>query len=161
MKILISLSVLLFLNACSHQNAFSEFSMDREQKRAITSLKRSKITQGVDVVGAFNALYLNKVYPNNYNTEEYFYISIYLKREQTLTYNDNNKSTLHLTLNGNPPLKIEQLKPKNRFSNLSSSTNKWNRYYLVSFDTTEDSLVLKLESNHFNPVVLKYQKDQQ
>ena len=161
MKTLISLFLLLFLNACSHQNAFSQFKMDEEQERSITSLKRSKITQGTNTVGAFNALYLNSVYPNLYNGNEYFYVYMYLKKEQTLTLSNEDNNTLHLTLNGNSPLEFKKLNPKNRFSNLSSSKNKWNQYYLVSFDTVGKILTLKLESDQFDSASLKYQKDRQ
>ncbi len=161
MKILISLFLLFFLNACSHQNAFSEFSMDEEQKRSITSLKRSKITQGKNTVGAFNALYLNNIYPKLYNGNEYFYIYMYLKKEQPLTQNNENNNTLHITLNGNPPLELEKLNPKNRFSHLSASKNKWNQYYLVSFDAAGETLTLNLENNQFDSASLKYQKDEQ
>ena len=162
MKILITLFLVLFLSSCSHKNAFSEFDMNGSQELSITSLKRIKITKDTQTVGAFNAIYLNEVYPKIYNGDEYFFVYIYLKEMQEISDpNTKNDDKLILTLNDNRPIKLKILQAENRFSNLSSSKNKWNQYYLVSFATEEKKLTLKLESDLSSSVSLSYQKDQQ
>jgi len=54
--------------------------MDQNQELSITSLKRIKITNNNKIVGAFNAIYLNKVYPDIYNGNEYFFVYVYLNK---------------------------------------------------------------------------------
>jgi len=161
MKIFIPLFIILLLSSCSHKNAFSEFNMDQNQELSITSLKRIKITNNNKIVGAFNAIYLNKVYPDIYNGNEYFFVYVYLKQQQNLSNpNTINNDKLRVLLNNNDPIKLKKLKSKNRFSKLSSSKNKWNQYYLVSFEQQGKNLTLKLESDLFSSVSLSYQKDE-
>ncbi len=161
MNFFMTLLLVLFLNSCSHKNAFSDFSMDSNQELSATSLKRTKIVKNTKIIGAFNAIYLNKVYPNTYNGNEYFFVYIYLKNAKTISNpNTQNNNTLSILLNDKQPLKLKELDSNNRFYKLSGSKNKWNRYYLVSFDKEGKSLSLKLESDQSFSALLNYQKDQ-
>lgn len=152
MKFFIPIFIVLFFSSCSNKNAFDDFSMAKHQELSVSSLKRVKIVKNLKTIGAFNAIYLNEVYPDKYNIEEYFFVYIYLKE---------NDDKLKLSLNNHLPIKIKELASKNRFTDLSSSENNWNKYYLVSFATTGKSLNLKLESDQSFSVSLTYQKDQQ
>ena len=161
MNFFISILLVFFFGACSHKNAFYEFSMDKRQEQSATSLKRIKIVKDTKVIGTFNALYLNNVYPEKYNKEEYFIVYIYLKEIKNISNpNTINRDNLKILLNNNEPIKLEELDNENRFFKLTGSKNKWNKYYLVSFDAVGESLSLKLESDQSFSVVLKYQKDQ-
>jgi len=151
MKFLITLILIITFSACSHKNAFSEFNMNSYQELAIASLKRVKIINNNHTIGAFNAIYLNEVYPDEYYEAEYFFVYIYL--------NDNQE--IKLSLNAASPIALKTLKAKNKFSDLSASSNNWNRYYLVSFDKQGEKLTLKLQSNQSFSAVLKYHKDKQ
>jgi len=160
MKIFIPIFLLLFFSSCSNKNAFSEFEMDENQQLSTTSLKRTIITENKNVIGAFNAIYLNDVYPDIYNTHEYFFVYIYLKENENISNpNTVNKDKLNIFLNNKPPVKLKKLNSKNRFYKLSASKNDWNRYYLVSFATQGKKLTLKLENGQSFSVELKYQKD--
>lgn len=161
MKFFIPIFLLLFFSSCSHKNAFSEFKMDENQELSITSLKRTKIIKNGEVIGAFNAIYLNEVYPDIYNTHEYFFVYIYLKDIENISNpNTINNDKLTIFLNNNSPMKLKELDSQNRFYKLSASKNEWNRYYLVSFATKGKRLTLKLENDQSFSVSLKYQKDQ-
>lgn len=163
MKYFFYLMAFSFLfSACSSTNAFSNFKMSKKQELSESSLQNSKIKLGKKVDGIISAVYLNEVYPESYNQNEYFYIYIYLKDDADLEDpNKFNKSKLKLKLNSNLPIKIEELKRENRFSDLISVQNKWNRYYLVSFAEQGNKLSLVLENGQSLSDELIYQKDEQ
>ena len=162
MKIFIPIFILIFFTSCASKNAFSEFSLNKSQELSITSLKRSKIIKNGQIEGAFNAIYLNEVYPEIYNYDEYFFVYIYLKNEQIISNpNTINNAKLKISLNNVPPMKLKELPNENRFSKLSGSKNRWSRYYLVSFAKTGKALTLKIESDRSFSAALNYQKDQQ
>lgn len=153
---------LLFLG-CADKNAFSKFNMQPDQELSAASLQGSKIKMGENVEGIFSAIYLNKVYPNIYSVNEYFYVYLYLKNEKEM-YNPNTLDDIKLTmkLNGKLPVKIKKLDAKNKFSHLASVDSEWRRYYLVAFekeDMSEISLVL--ETDQSSSDALTYQKDEQ
>lgn len=161
MKFFIALFSILLLNSCSHRNAFYEFEMDKNQEFSISSLKRVKIISNAEIIGAFNAIYLNNVYPEIYNGDEYFFIYIYLKNTEIISNpNTKNKDKLNIYLNNKRAIKLKKLKNDNRFYILSGSKNKWSTYYLVSFANTGDNLTLKLENDQSFSASLGYQKDQ-
>ena len=160
MKFFIPIFLLLFFSSCSHKNAFYEFEMDKNQELSTISLKRTKIIQNEKVIGAFNAIYLNEVYPDTYNGHEYFFVYIYLKDNENISNPDTiNQDKLSIFLNNSSPLKLKELDSQNRFYRLSSSKNDWNRYYLVSFAAKGKRLTLRLENDPSFSVELKYQKD--
>lgn len=158
---LLTTFVLLF-SGCSHNNAFSKFNMTKEQELSISSLQSSKIKLGEKVDGVFSAIYLNEVYPDAFNQNEYFYIYVYLKDKKKM-YNPNSLDDIELVLklNGKTPIKVKQLPNENQFSHLTSTKSKWNRYYLVAFKELGKKLNLVLESGQSSSAVLKYQKDEQ
>lgn len=162
MKIFIAIFLILLLASCSHKNAYSEFIMDENQELSINALKRVKIVQDKKIIGAFNAIYLNEVYPDIYNGNEYFFVYMYLKdMEQLSNPNTKNKDKLTILLNDNEPMKVKKLQSNNKFYKISGSKNKWNTYYLVSFANEGNKLTLKLENDQSFSVSLAYQKDQQ
>jgi len=162
MKFFIAILLILLLTSCSHKNAFTEFKMDENQELSIASLKRTKIIENAEVIGAFNAIYLNEVYPDVYNGDEYFFVYIYLKKIKLISNpNTKNNNKLSIYLNNNSPIKLKELKSDNRFYKLSGSKNKWSKYYLVSFVNAGKALTLKLENDHSFSASLNYLKDQQ
>ena len=152
----------LLFSGCSSTNAFSNFDMSKKQELSEASLQNSKIRLGEKVDGIISAVYLNEVYPEAYNQNEYFYVYIYLKKDAELENpNSFNESKLKLKLNSQLPVKIEELKRDNRFSDLTSVQNEWNRYYLVSFEKQASKLSLVLENGQSLSDELIYQKDEQ
>jgi len=153
----------LLLSGCSYNNAFTKFHMDKEQELSASSLQSSKIiSQDGQTKGVFSAIYLNDVYPESFNQNEYFYVSIYLKdKKKIYDPNKNEDVALTLMLNGELPIKIKKLPNKNQFSHLLSRTNDWNVYYLVAFKEQGNTLSLVLKDKNSSSSALTYYKDEQ
>lgn len=154
MKYLILFLTLLILSGCSHKNAFSNFEMDRDQELSIEYHKKVKLNYGDKTIGTFSSIYLNKIYPDRYNKNEYFFIYIYLK-------DSYNMQDYKIRLNKNNPLKIKELNYDNKFSKLTNERNRWSEYYLVSFEKTGKLLNLTLGNDQSILASLKYQKDEE
>ncbi|MCW8837558.1 MAG: hypothetical protein OQJ77_01580 [Thiovulaceae bacterium] len=152
MKTVYILLFFLFISGCSSKNAFYNFDMDKHQQLSAQSFKRIKLTNGEEVIGTFSSIYLNEVYPDRYNNNEYFFVYVYLK-DSTKKYN--------IKLNSNDSLKIKELYYDNRFSRLISERSKWNRYYLISYEKVEDLLNLQLFVDKSALASIKYQKNTQ
>ena len=160
-KILISLTAIVLLSACSSKNAFSKFNMSKEQELSVSSLLSSKIkSQDGNIDGVISAIYLNDIYPNSYNTNEYFFVYIFLKNKKEM-HNPKqfDKLETNLRLNGELAIKIKQLPHKNKFSNLAFIKSDWNKYYLVAFKKQDKNPInLVLESGQSSSDQLRYQK---
>ena len=145
-------SIAILLSACATKNAFGKFKMSQDEELGASSMLSSKIKSTQSVTGVFSAIYLNEVYPESFNGNEYFFIQYYL--------NDID-AKFTLRLNNNEAINIQKLPPKNRFSNIIHTQSEWSRYYLVEFKKQGDSLNLLFESNQSTSALLKYQKDEQ
>ena len=158
----IVLTFLLLLWGCADKNAFSKFDLDIKQELTATNLQSSKIMSNGKTEGIFSAIYLNEIYPESFNQNEYFFVYIYMKNKKKM-HNPNSLDDIELTLklNSKLPLKIKKLSHINRFSYLASVKNDWNRYYLVAFNKQGSLLSLVLESDLSSSAVIKYQKGEQ
>lgn len=161
MKSLIAIFTFLILfSGCSRNNAFSEFNMDKKQELSISSLKSSKIiSQNGEIDGIFSAIYLNEVYPESFNGDEYFFIFMFVKNSKDRYVGEKYELIeKSLKLNAKSPIKIQELPENNKFSHLVSSKSDWNSYYLVAFK--QDSTInLVFETDQSSSAVLTYQKD--
>ncbi|MDA3908734.1 MAG: hypothetical protein PF437_06570 [Sulfurimonas sp.] len=153
---------ILFMG-CADKNAFTKFNMQPYQELGAASLQGSKIKMGENIEGIFSAIYLNKVYPNVYTVNEYFYVYLYLKNDKKM-HDTNTLDDIKLTmrLNGKLPVKIKKLDAKNQFSHLASVYSEWRRYYLVAFEKEDESSInLVLETDQSSSDELTYQKDEE
>jgi len=153
MKYLVLFLTLLILSGCTHKNAFSNFDMDLDQQLSLQYHKKIKLTKNNQTLGTFSAIYLNEIYPNKYNENEYFYVYIYLKESK-------NIEDIKMLLNKKSPLKIEKLNHDNKFSKLTNERNKWSTYYLVSFVKEGTTLNLTLGNDQSILASIMYQKDE-
>jgi len=164
MKYFILILIFMFLlSGCADKNAFSKFEMSPEQELSASSIQSSKIKSSNKTIGVMSAIYLNKVYPNIYFNDEYFFVYLYLKNKKEM-YNPTALKDIEMTLrlNGNLPVKIKKLPHANKFSDLIATQNEWNDYYLVAFKKEQSKkLSLTLESDLFFSDFLIYQKDEQ
>jgi len=154
---------MIFMVGCADKSAFSKFDMTKSQELAASSLQSAKIKLKDDINGIVSVVYLDEVYPKKYFKNEYFFVFLYLKNKEEM-YDPTTIEDINLTLmlNGKLPIKVKQLPPNNRFSNLVSTNNQWNRYYLVAFEeqkTKKLSIVLKNGSFSCDPLI--YKKDRQ
>lgn len=149
----------IFFTGCSRKNAFYEFKMSKAQELSIASIQSSKIlSKEGEINGLFSAIYLNEVYPETYNEDEYFFVFFFTKEAREL-YDQSNPidGDLKLTLNLQLPDKIEKLPSDNKFSHLIDTKNSWNGYYLVTFKKA-DSISLVLQNDTLSSSALKYKK---
>ncbi len=182
--------ILLFLtimSGCADKNAFDKFNMSLDQELSIDNLQSSKIKTTKNIDGIVRVVYLNNIYPDTYNLDEKFYVSIYLKKDTefkepsslTMKVYDKipaeeiaicQKENLELSffkdkkiiikLNNKSPIKIEELKQKNKFSHLASTNNDWQRYYLITFKKEiKDKLSLFIINGASSSNLLKYKKN--
>ena len=145
------LGFLLFLNGCSHDNAFTRFHMTPEQELGSDSILKSKVKKDDLNDGLVSVIYLNKVYPTQYKDAEYFYVYFYLKTKTEKP---------RFLLNSHQALNIKELQRVNEFTNLTSIQTKWNKYYLVSFTSQKDKLNFSFESGPFSSDLLSFEKDE-
>lgn len=159
---LLFLTFTLLFSGCSNKNAFFAFKMDKEKELSISSLQSSKIiSQEGEVRGVFSSIYLNEVYPELYNGDEYFVIFIYMKEHKELYTQDSaTYSDLNLTLNSKLPIKVEKLSKENQFLHLIDRENEWTDSYLVMFEQTELLNLSIKENQSSSSAILKYKKDQ-
>ena len=150
MKTIYIFLILLIFSGCASKNAFSNFNMDEHQELSAQSFKRIKLMQEDEVIGTFSSIYLNEVYPERYNTNEYFFVYVYLK---------DSEQEFSIKLNSQDDVKIKELNYSNRFSHLVNEENKWSKYYLVSFDKIGNSLSLELHINNEVIASTQYRKD--
>lgn len=151
--ILIVFTFLLFLTGCSDKNAFYHFDMTKEQELGTANLKGKKILNlDGSTAGVISTVYLNPIYPDLYNDNEYFYVYMYLTKP---------KLDIDLKLNKMLPLSKERLNPNNNFTKLTSVQNNWTDYFLVTFaKDNNNTLNLSFENNQSLPAHLKYLKDE-
>jgi len=122
---------------CSKHSAFSDFNLTISQEKSEDSIQSAKINNKNDTIGLLSAIHLNKVYPNTYNNDEYFYIYLYTKE---------TTESLNFILNDTLALNVEELKSDNQFSfHLTSPTEKWKKYFLVKFKQQKKGSLLTLE----------------
>ena len=160
---LIFLYILLIFSGCADKNAFDKFNMQQDQELSADSLQSSKIKNSDDIDGIVSAIYLNRIYPDIYSGHEYFYLYFYQKDKKEM-YDPNTQNEIELTikLNSKLPIKVKELSSKNKFSHLTSTNSKWQRYFLIAFEKEdENELSLVLESGQSSSDVLSYQKVKQ
>lgn len=153
----IILTFLTFFTGCSKRNAFFEFNMDKDQELSVSSFQSSKIvSRDGETSGILSVIYLNEVYPEIYNQNEYFFVFLFTKETKEI-YNPNRPidSDLKLKLNSKLPIEVEELSKENKFSHLVNIKNNWNSYYLITFEKS-DTINLLLEDETSSSKVLQY-----
>ncbi len=158
----IFLALGLFFTGCADKNAFSKFNIETKQELALSVLQSAKIKSSDGIEGVFSAVYLNRVYPESFNQNEYFYIYLYTKEKREM-FNPNLLEDIDLSvrLNGKLPVKIKELPHNNRFLYLASIRSEWQRYFLVAFEEESGvELNLRLQTSDSSSDILIYQKDE-
>ena len=135
---LITTLFLLLINGCSTRNAFTSFNLTQNQEKSEDSILNAKIYKEDKITGVMSAVYLNRVLPQEYHTNEYFYIVLYDKHK-------NTDEKIEFFVNEKKALSVKKLEAKNKFSNLIFSNSDWKRYYLVSFEKQGVTLKLKVK----------------
>jgi len=153
MKIVLSILPIIasvLFTSCSEHNAFKPFEYTHQKSLNEDTILTLKIKKGERVDGIVSVVYLNKVFPKEYKTKEYFYVYYYLK--------DTNE-TLSFSLNGKEPLFVEDLQAETKFSTLSAFDAPWSKYKLVTFQKEGNILNFKITTNKAANATLHFIKD--
>lgn len=144
-KIYFFLIILIFFTSCSSKNAFTPFDVQKDKGLALNSLRTAKIlNKNGELEGVFSSIYLNQIYPETYNEDEYFFIYFYTKTQE---------ETINIKLGGEMPLELSKLSENNKFSDLVDARSSWNKYYLVKFKKS-DRLQLTFENSKASATVM-------
>lgn len=153
-------AALLMFGGCASKSALDMFKMDAAHERSVEQLRSGTIIQSFETKAIVSSVYLNPIHPETYKDGEYFVGAFYFeKRILDVRQWDLKSHGYTLTLNNKAPTLFEELKEKDPRRLYIPVQNKWNKYYLIRFDSvTEPSLALRLENNQTGSVVLNYQK---
>ena len=141
----------VIITGCSQKNAFTKFNMSKSQELGADSILSSKVQREDEVDGIVSVVYLNKVSPESFYRDEYFYLYYYVK---------NKESNVTFLLNDQEATSAEELPTSNKFSYLTSIETKWNKYYLLKFKEQGDVLKLIFKSDDFVSNPLVFEKDE-
>ena len=141
---------ILLLSGCTQHNAFEKFQLDKTRELSEDSIQTLKIKKAKKVAGIISVIYLNKVLPQKYHDNEYFYVYYYIK--------DKNAKVTFL-LNNQKVLFSEELPAKNQFSELTSFNAPWSKYYLIAFKKEGNILNLKIKTDKAANAALRFVKD--
>lgn len=156
MKLLLTfLIITLTFTSCVQKNGFSNFSFTPEQELWENNSINARIVNKEGIQGTINAVYLNKVMPQKYSDQEYFYVSVYLK---------HSFETLEFFLNDTPSVSVKKLQDDEleSFKEFLVAQNQWRKYYLVSFPIQEDVDVLSLitKNKNITSSTMMFKKDE-
>jgi hypothetical protein len=144
------LSAIVLFNGCTKQNAFNKFNLSKEKELSEDTIETLKIKDANKTEGIVSVVYLNKVFPELYKDNEYFYIYYYLKQKD---------ANITFLLNDKPSMLQEELPAQNRFSDLTSFNAPWSKYYIVGFKKEGNVLNLRVETDKAAGATLKFVKD--
>jgi hypothetical protein len=146
----IILFMMILFGGCAQQNAFEKFNLSSTKELSEDSIQSLKMKSGDKIAGIVNVIYLNKVLPNDYKDNEYFYVYYYMKE---------NNATVTFTLNGEPSMLREELPAENEFSYLTSFRAPWSKYYLLGFKKQGNLLKLSINANRAANATMTFVKD--
>ncbi len=73
----------LLLGACSKTTAFDFFSTDRYYERAVSNMQKATLMRDAETKAILHAVYLNKVDPELYQGDDYFYVAVHIMEDST------------------------------------------------------------------------------
>lgn len=154
----IAVALILGLGGCGSKNAFEMFGMDSAHEKAVEQMRTGTIVKSFETKAIVSSVYLNPIHPEEYRDGEYFIGAFYFeKRNLDVKKWDLAAFGYTLTLNGNAPVSMEELKENDPRRTLIPIQNRWNKYYLIRFDpVTADSLALLLSNDQTGSVALEY-----
>ena len=143
-KILFLIFISLFFVSCSSKNnAFKYFEKDDIETKGIHYTKKIDIVKNEEIDIIFWATYLNKIDKDiSAENKEVFFVSLYFANSDSQDL-ENNAYTL--LLNNKESVLLEKVEKDNENFKSLMNKNSWANYYLVKFDTQNDSSNLSLE----------------
>ena len=143
-KILFLFFISLLFTSCSSKNsAFKYFEKEDTETKGIHFTKKADILKDNEVDVILWATYLNRIDKKiSDSKKELFLVSLYFANSESQNIKDNDFKFL---LNGKDSISIEKVKKDNENFKSLMLKNHWGNYYLIKFDTQENTSNLKLE----------------
>lgn len=157
-KILTLLFISLLFTSCTSKNsAFRYFQKDDIETKGIHYTKKIDILKDKEIDIIFWATYLNKIDKNiSDSKKEMFLISVYFANADSQSIKENNYEFL---LNGEEAVLVEKVEEDNENFKSLMLKNHWGNYYLVKFDSLENSnLRLELTNQKSSKAILDFEK---
>ena len=163
----------LFISGCSKKTAFDFFSTDEYYEKALSNMRSGSLMKNNESKALIHAVYLNKVDPEVYHGNEYFFISlhvideVYSLKDGGLKGSDYSLKIIEKIDIGNysslevNPLEVKNIHENDPLKKHMPITNRWSYLYLVRFeDISNDDLVLTLESERYGNIKLTFPKEE-
>lgn len=143
-KILFLLFISLLFTSCSSKNnAFKYFQKKDVETKGIQATQKVDILKDNEIDIILWATYLNKIDNKISNSNnEVFLVSLYFANSESQNIEDNNYK---FSLNGKDSASIEKIEEDNENFKSLMLKNNWGNYYLIKFDSLENSTNLELE----------------
>lgn len=157
-KILTLLFISLLFTSCTSKNsAFKYFEKDDIETKGIHYTKKIDILKDKEIDIIFWATYLNKIDKNiSDSKKEMFLISVYFANADSQSIKENDYEFL---LNGAEAVFFEKVEEDNENFKSLMLKNHWGNYYLVKFDSLENSnLKLELTNQKSSRAILNFEK---
>ena len=146
--ILIILTI-FFLGGCG-QSALLMLDKDEKYNTILARTHKKQLTDNATTLGLFRATYLNPLYPDEYRGKEYFFIGLYLQDDFKQDKGGLNNPHYSIRMNGQGYAEAMKLEKSDPLYKQMPLTERWIRYYLVSFEdntsTARLNLTLKKDS---------------
>jgi len=147
--LIIMIFTLSFLS-CSQRNAFSNFGITPVQEKSEENIQSAKIINGENIDGIVTAVYLNKIFPKRFHTQEYFYLYMYSKIKA---------KNINFMLNHQRAIALKELNTTNEFTQLTSFKAQWSKYYLMEFPQQDGNLSLQVKYLDFSSKGIIFPKE--
>lgn len=126
-KILFLIMCAAVIGGCSAKPKYKPLKIDAESERVALNMQTLKQKKGDVVETVLSALYLSRVYPEQYGDGEYFLIACYTPRTCDVE---------SFRLNGSvKPLEIGEVDDR-EIQELIPMQHAWNQYYVLKFPAT-------------------------
>ncbi|WP_456450383.1 hypothetical protein [Hydrogenimonas sp.] len=156
-RLIALLLLLLALGGCSSKNEIAEmFTPDRIYEKALVYTREDQIVWELETMAAISATLLNEVFPERYPDEKgvYFFVGIVTQLDV-----EEFKKNYHITMNGQKPVSIEKVEPRDDLYKLMPNVNRWGKYFVVQFPpTTAKKLVIDFGIYPYGKVELAFQR---
>jgi hypothetical protein len=144
------------------RSAFFDFTGSAAYAEALPHTKRGEIVDRFESKALISASYLNAIYPDNkdYNAAETFLIGLYIANDFSAKERAGlNNPNYSLALNGEKYLNVEIVDKNSVLLKLMPLINRWNKYYIVRFAKTSETLNLTLYESDANlSATISFQK---
>jgi len=158
-KILFLIFISLFFISCGPKNsAFRYFDKNDSETRGVKFTKKADILKDKEVDVIFMATYLNKIDTKLSDTKtELFLVFTYFSNKDLQNIEDNDYIFL---LNDKEPVSIEKVEKDNENFKDLMLKNHWGSYYLVKFNSFDNSdiLSLQLTNQKSSKAILNFEK---